>query len=549
MKRINIFLFIGLLFFISNTLAGQDREKILSFPNAAELGSFGRTPVGLFTGTNQVSIPIAELKSRHLSYPISLNYSSNGLKVDKISSRVGFDWTISIEGVIIRVIKCQPDDISAFGEYPVNLDPAYFYNRTDLERQAEYSFYNSWSAYLDTEPDMYSFNFCGYSGQFYYDFKNNGKYVLVPYKNMVVTYLGTGFQITDDKGIRYSFIEGEKLQFAPSGAGITTSTYYLTKVLHPSGDSIMLNYNTTTGDQSYIASVTDDVSRAIYGGTSPNCTTSPTVFDPGTNSPVGNLNRLLGIYKLVNSIEAPGYGKIVFKYQYDRQDFQYEPRLDSISVYNSNNELLRSVKLYQHSPTTSLFNNETSYYPRASSADNVHFRMFLDSVVFRDNLGGRNQKYSFEYNNLSELPVRLSYAQDHWGYFNGANNQSLMPDAIPGNIKQTYFPSVPASRMSANRSANYLYSQKGLLSKVVFPTGGFTTYEYEPHRSYTHPSEEHGGVRLKAQRSYTSTGQLSFMNEYAYSGGNAGWDHQPIQYYLGRNMNKYTICSPQGSPP
>jgi YD repeat-containing protein len=546
MTKINIVLFISLLLVVSGTLTGQEREKILSFPNAAELGSFGRTPVGLFTGTNQVIIPLAELKTRNLTYPISLNYSSNGLMVDKVSSRVGFDWTMAAEGVIIRVINGQPDDMSQFFPYPVNLDPIYFPSRTQQEREAEYSFYNAWHPYQNNEPDLYSFNFCGYTGQFYYDFKSNGKFVLVPYQNLIVTNLGTGFQITDDKGIKYTFVEGEQLQFSPSGAGLTTSTYYLSTILHPQGDLITLHYETVSGEQSYITNVTDDVSRAIYEGTDPPCLDSPTEFYPGTNNPVGNINKLLGIYKLLESIEAPGYGTIVFNYNNNDRLDNGEPRLDNLSVYDMNGGLLRSVKLYQQFPIATRFSNVGNYKPDASGRDNVNYRMFLDRIVISDKLGTEVQKYSFEYNNITELPVRLSYAKDHWGYFNGANNLSLMPNAMPATIQQEYFPG-QSSRMSANRNANYLYSKKGLLSKVTFPTGGYTTYEYEPHISVSanHPGLEHGGVRLKKQLHYSSTGQLEFVNEYAYSGGKGGWDYHDIQYYQSRVIHKYVNCHPQ----
>ncbi|MFO8165327.1 MAG: hypothetical protein R6T98_12465 [Desulfatiglandales bacterium] len=45
-----------------------------------------------------------------LTLPITLNYSSNGLKVDKIASWVGFDWSLSAGGIITRNVAGVPDN-------------------------------------------------------------------------------------------------------------------------------------------------------------------------------------------------------------------------------------------------------------------------------------------------------------------------------------------------------------------------------------------------------------------------------------------------------
>ena len=52
-------------------------------PSAAQLGSFGAGEVGLYTGTAQYTVPIYTFETANLSLPITLNYSSNGLKVDE----------------------------------------------------------------------------------------------------------------------------------------------------------------------------------------------------------------------------------------------------------------------------------------------------------------------------------------------------------------------------------------------------------------------------------------------------------------------------------
>lgn len=514
-------------------------EQVLSYPTAAELGSFGRTSVGLFTGTNQVSVPLYEIKTKNLTYPISLNYSSNGFKVDKVSSNVGFDWTLNAEGVIIRIVRGLPDDYGYFELYPANLDPMHI--MTEEEQEAEVSFYNSWEFNtVDVEPDIYSYNFCGYSGQFYTDYANDGKIVMVPFQNLKVEYSNDmntpPFSITDTKGIRYIFEIGEKTKY--TSLGYSESTYYLTKIIHPAGDSIIFNYSILCDNGSisnqYAINISDNLVIADNVGQDGEC---PSSYSPAGNGPLANSNESFTL-KCLSSIVAPGYGSVEFHYKNDRFDFMM-PRIDSIVIFNNDGDIIRSISLYQQYPSTTSFSNLAWYNEIGNDDDYVIYRMFLDSVIIRDIQSLKIQKYAFDYNSIDELPVRMSYAQDHWGYFNGQRNLSLLPDVIPTSIRQEFFQNFDSSRMKANRDANYLFAQKGMLSKVTFPTRGFTTYEYEPHRSQGHLDEEHGGVRLKAQYSYHETSKLAYKTTYSYSGGNSGWDIHDAQYYFSGIQEKH----------
>lgn len=543
MKTTN-FIFLTLLFFNVTCLYGQEREPILAFPTSAELGSFGRTPIGLFTGTAQVSVPLYELKTKHLSYPVSLNYNSNGLKVNKASSRYGFDWSMPAEGVIIREVRGLPDDAHQFDAYPVNLDPVH--TITDAEKAAEQSYYkDSWRFYgTNCEPDIFSFNFCGYTGQFYNDSPPGGRTILVPYQNLKIGLVyRDSIRITDEKGIQYLFGVGETSGFDVGGPSLyTVSAYHLIQIVHPSGERINLNYNTSTGTKRYMTSISDNVYHVTYNGSGVGCRTS---YNPALNFPTANYSNL-AYYTYLSSIDAPGYGEIVFHYADDRLDF-VEPRMTGLTVYNASNDIIRSVSFYQQFPFNNGISNQVVIENGGSNIKEF-YRMFLDSVVIKDNLGSRKQKYAFEYNNLNELPMRLSYSQDHWGYFNGAPNQSLLPDEIPANIKQAYFPTLnvagtaDSARARANRSANWLYAKKGMLSRIIYPTGGYTEFTYEAHRTTSHPNDEHGGVRVKEQRNYTANGQPVQISNYEYTGGLAGWDQYGTQYYTSKNITKGGLC-------
>ena len=67
---------------------GFQQRVLPSSPNAAALGKFGDVPVSAYTGVPNISVPIAELKGKYLSMPISLSYHAGGVKVDEVASRM-----------------------------------------------------------------------------------------------------------------------------------------------------------------------------------------------------------------------------------------------------------------------------------------------------------------------------------------------------------------------------------------------------------------------------------------------------------------------------
>lgn len=88
--------------------------------------------------------------------------------------------------------------------------------------------------------------------------------------------------------------------------------------------------------------------------------------------------------------------------------------------------------------------------------------------------GGAYHAHTFSYDASTVPPCRDSPAQDHWGYYNGAtSNTSLIPTAIiPGT-------SPPVVIHGADRQVNPAYSQFGILTRINYPTGGYTDFVYE----------------------------------------------------------------------
>lgn len=126
-----------------------------------------------------------------------------------------------------------------------------------------------------------------------------------------------------------------------------------------------------------------------------------------------------------------------------------------------------------------IFNISTSTCPASINSANPDFddysrkRLFLESMTEIDCNEQKTEKpYTFIYNPIN-LPNRMSYAQDKWGYFNGVmDNPSMFPKY--GAI---------ANQAYANRSVNFVSSKAGVLESIIYPTKGTVNFEFEQHQS------------------------------------------------------------------
>jgi hypothetical protein len=94
---------------VSSPSFNANRDFIPASPRAASLGIFGQIPVGNFTGTAQINIPLYEIKYKELSVPLSISYHASGNKPDAFPGPVGLGWSIQAGGMISRQINGLSD--------------------------------------------------------------------------------------------------------------------------------------------------------------------------------------------------------------------------------------------------------------------------------------------------------------------------------------------------------------------------------------------------------------------------------------------------------
>jgi|GEM_PF-984955 len=471
---------VGLSIILSLGSRAQDDFSVLAksvsitapSPTASALGEYGRSPVGLATGTPDITIPLYTVETQHLKLPLRLRYNSNGVRVDAIASRTGMGWTLDAGGVITRNVNGSPDETSTWLPYVNDITSRqgikYMIKAADVAEGNQLT--------LDTQPDLFTFNFGEYIGKFTLDSARN--VVLMKYENLKIEYyflLGSlNFKVTAPDGVIYYFggVGATEQTKPPPTNGPCEVNYvrpsetawYLTKIVHPAGDSIMFRYQ---GFRStYELGINQMYFAKTYGSRTVICAEGR-VCDAYGNSTC--LSRLrVDAYAL--SEISTSLGDKIQLINSPRLDVDNELLLDSIQIYLKKDLAVpyRTIDLqYTYSQSRESYANTYFVNPQYGK------RLFLTDVIEKAR-GTLYKKHSFLYNDYNGLPDRLSFSQDDYGYFNGRSNSYLIP--TPPLEHQPEF-----SFITGDRSPDPTYAGKGLLSKIVFPTGGYDTLIYEGH--------------------------------------------------------------------
>lgn len=456
-------------------------------------------PVSYFTGSANITVPVYTATAKGISLPIAISYQSGGIKADDRSGLVGLGWNLNAGGVITRNVQGNPDEglwrmtkpTVHKTYYPVGSPPytvLLWANRTDSllfvrnkqggrytdgvapwgadvntllgthnqkVRDGDYQTDDSdiFNGIIDSEPDMFYFNFGNYSGKFVFD--NNNKPLLIPY--------------TDDIRITptLSYRNDTTIRTVPGSVIPDTSIYrmnYFSSFVISTPDG--KDYYFGTDDNSRIRNNPPESQFWIYNGWALNKIVDHTTNDSITivyGMPKMEPGGYATIQKAVkagetcidltvlsntqgNGIPCPRF----ITSSKEQLEFFYDGKLDSIQLKNRyTNEIIHKYQF------------DYTYF--------LSGRFKLKSFITRDLKANEFYPYTFEY---YDTPGYAGItAKDYWGYHNGVGNGTSL---IPTYLTCT----------GADRKAHWPAMKLDALIGMSSPTGSKTTIEYEPHDAY-----------------------------------------------------------------
>ncbi|NML23223.1 hypothetical protein HHL16_20260 [Pseudoflavitalea sp. G-6-1-2] len=458
---------------------GQASNNFPTFksPNVASMMKYLDVPVNLYTGQVGAGVPLYTVQAGDITIPISLSYSNTGLKLADIPSWVGHGWDLQVGGVVTQQVRGLPDD-DDFGMLRTQnerLNAKKFETLPSYEKGNFFQLVDEVRA--DIQHDVFSFSFLGQGGTFYID--QNGQCEPLTNNNLKISFTSNpngglieAFTIKDENGFVYLFnvrettitdIRGPKALSQFNG-----SSWYLSKVTSPKGNIVEFTYTQGT------ITTSDLYQASRYSDWQCHCLGEGLVQ---TASKTQIPNYLLNEIRYNNN-------KVVFKAQTSREDVRliqtyngpginWSNALDMLEVYNSKGMLIKAFDF---------------------TYDNNPSRLMLKKVQERS-IGqpvSQGQSYQFEYYEGSFPMPSLDrrgnsfFQQDHWGYFNGFSNSSLVPAYSYQGYPGTNNYDIPG----AERRAVPSMSIAGMLKSIQYPTGGNTIFEYEPNQiTYSSPQQ------------------------------------------------------------
>lgn len=534
-------------------------------PTASSLAQYSNVPVSNYTGVPNISIPLYNVKSGEIEMPISLSYHSSGIKVSQEASSVGLGWALNAGGVITRSVNgvddLKPiygyvflDDLpSSDADIPVNIDANH------------HNYVDTFKGVRDGQPDMLYYNFLGESGKMIFGKKQpgNNKIECIPIKQTNIKFFydidRKEWEVTDGNGWKYYFFVQEtsrnysssdvepndyaigytedgkylyninrldKYQVNISHLEHFISSWFISKIITPKGDSIMFEYDKESGYRS-ISQMNYYERESYYAEYYFSETRYDNLWHGYLTEKKQNISANMQFSENINLKKITfNSGYIEFKTS-DREDLRqhkqaiYYPKaqkIESFEVFDLNAKSIKKIEF-----NYSYFNGE-----RTGENKENYWRLKLDNVQesFYDKLSNsylKNPPYAFIYNN-TKLPAKTSSSIDYWGYYNGIDNENVKlytdvtSQLFNNNGQYNYInnPIViqnPTTLMTskyfrplqiecdkssssswfpfltgAYREPDSIMMKASILTEMKYPTGGGIRFTYEPN-TYEPPTD------------------------------------------------------------
>ena len=529
-------------------------------PQAEVFKRYGEYSINYSTGIPDISIPLFEIDHHGYKLPVSLRYYPQPIKPGYNYDVFGRGWSLSISSCISRTIEYIPDEWRNFKLDDSKLGDYYhlYGNKEIFNLNLGHDKFNA------ILPDGSSFDFVITNDD------NKGiKYIVSDGRNVKIScgYSAENidmFTVIDEKGIKYTFSGADTPSYNVDKFSTSYVTWQLTRIDLPcSSEPITFNYNNSI-DSRYAESMPEPLLRIWHLQEYAN----GQEFKIARGEEIPNNQKYFYKMKLLSSIQ---YGTTTISLSYvNGSNSAYEYASD-IVVFD-NDSIIRDFSLY-HSVDHVLFSSNINDYVAS-----------LDSIKINGNNNDIPLTYKFLYTSKGILYFS---GTDHWGNandydteydlgnftmfeeFNPTEYQSFNSAPITV-IDKASQDSCPYYKIRLSREYNddrraSSPNEHGVLSEIIYPTGGYTKFDFENHKFMTSTDLDGnyiwnksrkrtysgGGFRIAKITNYTADNKISEVKSFQYGKGETGVgeavaDPNILSYM---NYDSYTSTAIYGSYP
>ncbi|OYU66885.1 MAG: hypothetical protein CFE22_07150 [Cytophagaceae bacterium BCCC1] len=478
MKKIILFSLFPLLTF-AQAVNNHVSKVVLPSPDALSLGKYGEIPVDNFTGIHSVPVAIYNIKAGPIGLSISLTNHSSGLRPAETATWVGHGWNLFTGGIISRTVQGTEDEYS-FGYLSQGNITTYngtCFNNPNFDQPIT----SMANGQLDGEPDIFSYSVGSLSGKFYLN--ADGVVIKIPENDVKITYT-LGSSPSDFNRLRQFVVtntDGTKYVFGESLAGYKAiELTYINNMFDFKTASAWKLVRIESADGNYFIDLNYTSEVYSYGSREKNGT-----FGGGNNS--FNKNQVEG-HRLTSITSSTGREVLNFI-------SATTPREDVFGLVSNGIKTtysLERIEIQTGSFCKKFIFDYQYALDNTSAASTVDTenkkRLILNSVQEKscDNTIVV-PAHVFEYEMTGGyLPHKLTAGTDHLGFYNGAENNKIYNYNIP--LTELSFSyngfQTRAIQGGSDKNSYFNFAKLGVLKKVVFPTGGNSSFEYENNQVY-----------------------------------------------------------------
>jgi len=451
-------------------------------PEAAALSKFVDIPAGNYTGVADFTIPLYTIEFDGQKIPIQLRYTTTGVTVGQIATRVGLGWVLSAGPSLSQQVIGNQDRVFPREILPANFNPVD--NTQHHELATRLAGLVTGESPIDIQPDIFTYDLIDTNGKFVLNAAGTSG-VPMPYnQTKIITVNGSLYDIdiTDEQGFLYKFVS-PNLSITNNNSCTNSiggqsdfddPNYKIIRIVSPKNQEINFLYDPNSLyniSSKYITSLSTRERIQITGN----------YIHTGPGAPYPPFPRQCINYATLR--EKPlteiqfSEGKVIFIYNTTnpRQDLVGDVYLTQVLVKNKKDQVIKNFSFnYDYFDSTEKVPSNTFLNHYSTYLQGADKRLKLISVV--DNL--TNGKYKLEYYESfagKNLPHRISNNQDFWGVYNGKNNGEKSISYSNSTFQSPY--------IGADKKPDINYGKLGNLWKITYPTGGYTEINYEADES------------------------------------------------------------------
>ncbi|MBQ7042439.1 MAG: hypothetical protein IJN66_07015 [Muribaculaceae bacterium] len=429
--------------------------------------------VSNFTGQPNINLPIYTIKEGSITIPITISYNGVGMRVNEYSGVVGYGWSLNAGGCISRTVYGLPDNVGSNHSHYFrglhhidNMTKSIRDNLLSRPTDLDYNILSPPTDYIlldgqcrlfneglrDVSNDVFHVNCMGMTGTFIYDQSTkmatfSSSYPLKLHDKIYFSDYPLEYNITDDRGMKYIFGTSDNIEYTKSyhkniysisefkDSIKTQSAWHLDKVISITGDTIEFSY--IKGRKKKVGL---GISEYFYYSTRTDAETSRV---SGTQSPEAEYEPLH-----VSEIKSKSV-KVKFN-------------------YNSYNDILESIEIIRNNAQQNLLQKYELKHETINVSSSMTKMLLTKIERIGENNNNKIELYRFVYHPGNGFDLNPFQAIDHWGYYNGIDNKTLLYTPVKENFVTV-----------GDRSPLETYTKCGILKTILYPTGGSTNFTWE----------------------------------------------------------------------